>query len=193
MTYGAITRIDAGLLESVLAEFKGKGHLKFLEIGVWHGETAIGINEFCKQHDIELDYWGIDTALPPVPSSSSNRQNLHFVHGLSEEVWDQVPDNFDVVFVDGCHCINHVILDAIHYSHRVVPGGFMVFHDTAPQFQHVMTNRWVHGDENKPIHLTAVVDALKLLGWPNPEWKLWSEGYDPASDIGGMQIYRKLL
>jgi hypothetical protein len=183
MNYGAITQVDADVLESILALYKNR-RLKFLEIGVWNGQTSRGIKDYCQRNNIALDYWGID------PNASADFAGK-LITGVSEEVWGQTPSDFDVVFVDGCHCIAHVILDAIIYGAKIVPLGFMLFHDTAPKIQHVQTNHWVHGRGYKPIHLTAVRDAFKLLRWPSPEWELWAEDYDPTSDIGGMMVFRK--
>lgn len=186
MMFGAITSEDAQLLESIILESSSKGSLKFLEIGVHEGNTARGVMELCREKGIELTYWGVDACYetPPFPGASH-------VFGKSEEVFEQVPDKFDVVFVDGCHCLNHVLLDAIHYFPKVRIGGFILFHDTSPQVQGVQKNHWVHGREDCLIYRTAVVAALFKLDWSDDRWQLKGVSCDPNSDIGGIMAFRK--
>lgn len=184
MKYGAITSTDAGVLEKVLLEFKPAGRVKFLEIGVWNGETSQGVANFCRENGIKLDYWGID------PNPSPGFQGTLIV-GKSEDVFLAIPDDFNVIFTDGCHCLTHAVIDAAIYRLKVVPGGFMLFHDTSPRVQHTQRNRWVHGDEDKPIYRTAVLDALEFMGWPNDNWRLFADDFDPNSDIGGMKSFRR--
>lgn len=186
MSYGAITRTDATVLETVLRRYRDKSCV-FLEIGVWNGETARGVKEFCDTNNIRLEYWGIDPNKP-----DGLFPNANFVQGVSEEVSREVPNALDVVFVDGCHCLNHVILDAIHYSRKLNSNGFILFHDAAPHIQHVQTNKWVHGNDDKPIHRTAVLDALCLIGWPNSQFNQIEWDFEEQSDIGGMIVFHKM-
>lgn len=190
MKYGAITTLDATVLDDVFAQFKGQ-QVKVLEIGVYHGDTARGMKAACEANQCTIQYHGIDafpmaTPIPPIVGG-------HYVVSESAEAFDFVPGELDVVFVDGCHCLNHVILDAIHYSRKVKANGFMVFHDTAPQVQGVQTNHWVHGTIDKPLHRTQVRKALELIGWPNAQWQLWRDRYEPEANIGGMMVFKRAL
>lgn len=185
MNFGAMTPTDADLLQKVL-DLYWRRPLRFLEIGVHEGNTARGIYEHCKRYGTDLIYWGIDVNIQPSFDWS------HFVQGRSEEVFDQVPEDFDVVFVDGCHCVNHVILDALHYGSRIVVGGFMLFHDTAPQVQHVQKNHWVHPEDSR-VNRTEVLLALQTIGWPNKQWVRWGSACDPKSDIGGIEAFQKAI
>jgi len=186
MNFGAITPNDAALLEALVMRFKGR-ILRFLEIGTHEGNTARGVKELCDRDGISIDlrYYGIDARDLPPPFDGAWQ-----ISGRSEEAWEFIPGNMDIVFVDGCHCINHVILDVVHYSAKVVVGGYMVFHDTDPQVQGVQTNPWVHKGDG-PIYRTAVLAALEKLGWPNERWQLDLTASDPQSDIGGMMAFRR--
>lgn len=181
--YGELTKTDAELLERVLGGYRIGSTLNYLEIGVWHGETTVGIINYCKANRIKINCTGIDVNFIGYPG--------HLVVGKSEDVWPFVTGEFDIVFVDGCHCLSHVICDAVIYGAKVKPDGFMLFHDTAPHLQHVQTNEWVHPDSDSPAFKTATLDALKLLGWPNNQWSLWGEVFDPNSNIGGMTAFQK--
>lgn len=189
MNYGAITTVDAKVMDEILDTWHNEP-VRVLEIGVWTGQTARGIKYRCNQNGCVVDYWGIDSKPfdGPIPPWID-----HYILSPSEEAALCVPNEFDFIFVDGCHCFNHVLIDAFNYGQKVVVGGIIAFHDTAPQVQGVQKNPWLHGTEDKPQHRTAVVRALEGLGWPNARWELFRNAYDPASDIGGMMAFRKRL
>lgn len=183
MSYGFITTVDAGVMESVLVLFTGKP-IRVLEVGTYTGGTARGIRDFCAAQNSDLEYWGVDASPFSAPAPFPG---AHYIVGKSEEVADQVPDELDVAFIDACHCVNHVILDALHYGRKVKVGGFIIFHDSAPDVQHVQHNDWVHGDEDRPIWKTGVLDAFGLLGWPNDAWEIFKQDYDPTALLGGLR------
>lgn len=189
MKYGAITTIDAEVLDFVFSRFDHET-VRVLEIGVWKGDTARGIKAALESRGCVLVYVGIDAQAwsepnPPFPGAQ-------YIICKSEDAYGMVDGDFDVVFQDGCHCKNHVMLDALNYSPMVRIGGFFMFHDTAPQVQHKQTNRWVHPDVDNPVHLTAVNDAIEAIGWPNGRWSLFTERHDPNSDIGGIKVFQRI-
>lgn len=189
MNYGAITTVDAKVMDDILDTWQNEP-IRVLEIGVWNGQTARGIKERCNKNGCVVDYWGID-AKPfdgPIPPWID-----HYILSSSEDAVDLVQVNFHFIFVDGCHCFNHVVLDAVNYGPKVIHGGIIAFHDTAPQVQGVQRNEWVHGSEDKVRYRTHVVKALKSIGWPNAEWQLLLLDCDPLSNIGGMMAFRKRL
>lgn len=186
MTYGAITQADARVLEAVLLEFKDRP-MKFLEIGVYNGGTARGVRDFCKEQNIALEYYGIEAGILCVPTVPF--PEAHFVIGESREVFMKVPNDLDVVLVDGDHTFNAVVLDTVHYSRKVKPSGFMVYHDTAPHVQHKLAEPNRNYPEHPWFH-NAVNDALNAVGFPFRGWKLWLSGFDSLADYGGTTAYR---
>jgi len=195
MGYTSQTKVDQEIIESVLAEAtKNKDSIVFLEVGTYRGDTSREIKRWCDEHGKKLEFWGIDAALhpdftsgdpvkPPVPFDGAN-----MIYGDSAEVIHLIPEKLDVVLVDGCHCFNHVILDTVHYGIRVNPGGFIMFHDTAPHIQHTM--RDPHGPDILQFY-NSVNLAHFVMGFPTEDWVLFKEGYEPNAPWGGMTAYQK--
>lgn len=183
--YGALTASDAMLLERILRLYSGS-RVRFLEIGVHTGQTARGIREFCESIGARLEYWGIDSGVqndgrPPFDGA-------HMVVADSAEAAHLVPDEFDVVLCDGCHCFNHVILDTVLYGEKVVDGGYILHHDTASHVQQTMPDP--HGPRT-PRFSNSVVDALRSIRWPFPEWEFSDESTELGTPWGGMTAHRK--
>lgn len=185
MNHGnTLTDVDAQIIEDVLSQFKER--VKLLEVGFHTGETSRNIKQWCDDHCLTLEYWGIDNGAqsdcqPPFPDANT-------IKGDSAEVFHQIPFDLDVAFIDGCHCGNHVILDTIHYGARVKWGGFMIFHDTSPELQQTM--RDPHGPATPWFH-NSVVAAHELMKFPTAEWSLWKSGYQAGRKIGGVTVYQK--
>lgn len=187
MRFGALTPTDITVLVYVLSSYHGRP-MRLLEIGVHTGTTSRGIKDYCAANKIELDYWGLDSGgqcdgKPPFDGSS-------MVIGDSAESANLVPEEFDVVFVDGCHCFNHVILDTVLYGEKVRRGGFILHHDTAPHVQHTM--RDPHGPSTARFH-NSVNDALAAVRFP---WRGWTEvmrRHDTEINYGGMAAHQRTV
>lgn len=182
---------DVEVLESVLKLYAGKP-CRFLEIGVLTGQTARGIKQFCDENGIALEYWGIDPVSPETHNQPREPfPGAHFVQGDSAEVFHLVPKELDVVLSDGCHCVNHVILETVHYGGRVNPNGFMLFHDTSPAIQQAM--RDPHGPDI-PEFYNSVLAAHAVIGFPqtgNWPWRHRKESRGRGRVWGGMTAYQK--
>lgn len=186
MTYGALTNDDIGVLEAVMWLYRD-GLMRFLEIGVHTGTTARGIRDFCQANKITLEYWGLDSGVqndgkPPF-------EGAKMVVGDSAECAHLLPPVLDIVLCDGCHCFNHVILDTVLYGEKVITGGFILHHDTAPQIQQTM--RDPHGPPTPRFH-NSVVDALRAIHFPFPDWSLYLEACDGLAPSGGMSAHQKI-
>lgn len=188
MNYGAITPTDAEVMDAALDQWQ-VGVVRVLEIGVWKGDTARGIRDRCKRNGATVDYYGIDAA--PLAEPNPPFPGCHYIIGLSDQVAEQIPSGLHFVFVDGCHCRDHVVKDALIYGSKLACGGLMAFHDTAPQIQGIQLNRWVHGNEDRPEWRTNVLKAIQVLGWPDERWRLWRQAFDPKSDIGGIMVFKR--
>lgn len=195
--YGAILNEDAEVLEACLLRlvedslsrygFLGRTELRVCEIGMHDGGTALGIERFVQQHGLALQYWGID------PDDGSKRPRSvpkggAAIVGDSAEVFGQVPDRLDLVWVDGCHCMNHVVLDTLHYAPKVRPGGFILYHDVNPlggasEHQH-------HGPKTPEFGL-AVNQGLRAIRFPWWPWRFFAERIPEGVTNCGTRAYRK--
>jgi len=194
MPYTSQTKVDAAIIEQILSEAtKNKDSIAFLEVGTFYGDTSREIKRWCDEHGKKLEFWGIDAGWhpnfqpggkPPVPFDGAN-----MVYGDSAEVFFQIPDGLDVVLIDGCHCVNHVILDTIHYGARVKNGGFMMFHDTADHIQQTM--RDPHGPD-RPFFYNSVNLAHRMMGFPYINWSGRIKDCDPSAPWGGITAYQKI-
>lgn len=187
--YGALTWDDIRVLEDVLRCYKGRDRpLRFLEIGVHTGTTSRGIKHYCDKHQIQLEWYGLDNGtqndgVPPFPGAK-------MVVGDSVECAHLLPDVIDVVFVDGNHSFNHVVLDTLLYGEKVPVGGCIIHHDCAPHVQQTMKDP--HGPPTPRFH-NSVLAALNAIGFfASQEWAFFSGGYDPKEKYGGMLAHTRI-
>jgi hypothetical protein len=185
MNYGAMTRADMNVMDEVLAQFSNQP-IMFLEVGFHEGNTARGVWSKCKEQNTILNYWGIDSGAICIPKPPFHEARI--VIGDSAEVFHQIPHEFDVALIDGCHCMNHVILDTIHYGLRLKPGGYLMFHDTSPEIQHSM--RDPHGPNIAEFY-NSVLEAHRIMSFPFKGWTLIHDRYEPGAVLGGMRVFRK--
>ena len=190
MRFGEMTIVDCTVMEACLSAAMPHGEIpqiSFLEIGTYRGGTARAVLKWCQDRGIGLNYWGVDNGA--LGSAEAPFVGANFVKGDSIEVFRHIPDSFDLVFIDGDHGGNHVILETLLYGKKVRSGGIMLFHDTAPHIQQTM--REAVGPDH-PWFYNSVNAAHELMGFPSAGWKLFVSVYDPLSNIGGMTAYTKL-
>ena len=196
--YGAILAEDVEVLEACLAVIDRENFeekmgpmsrpVRVLEIGMHDGGTARGIEKWLADVALRLDYTGID------PDDGTTRPRYvpeggRVIVGDSAEVFGRVTGTFDLVWVDGCHCFNHVVLDTLHYSHMVRPGGFICFHDVNPRGQGC-ADKQPHGPDTPEFHL-AVVDGLSAIAFPWAGWSLFMEKCPDDVLNCGTRAYRR--
>ncbi len=188
--YGAIVLEDAAILESCLEKLCAPGletTIKVCEIGCHDGGTALGIKRYVESHGCKLEYYGIEP--------DKDRQQFYWGAGCtiinadSTEVFNKVPYDLDLVWVDGCHCFNHVVLDTLHYAKRVRNFGFMCYHDINPKIQRVGEKQY-HGPDIAEF-MVCVNDALAAIRFPWAPWELWDQDF-PTDQWGcGTAAFRK--
>lgn len=196
--YGAILQEDVDVLEACLniltdPRDREAGHrgrpVRVLEIGMHDGGTARGIENFVKSWALALEYVGID----PDDGTSRPRyvpENGIVIIGDSADVFNRVPFGFDLVWVDGCHCMNHVMLDTIHYAPCVRPGGFMLFHDVNPRGQG--SHHQYHGPDTPEFGLATDM-AHEAIRFPWAPWTKFMESWptEEGRTDCGTRAYRK--
>lgn len=187
--FGLLSEEDALVLESTLERLAPRKSVKFLEIGVYQGQTGLGIKKWCDNRGVTLEWWGIDSGRDIDPKPPFEGAIIR--KGKSEQIYPQIPNDFDAILIDGCHCRNHIILDTLNYSPKVVPGGFLLFHDTSPSAQ---GKDYQSDGVDSPEFYISTLEAFKMINWPHrPGWELVEERFDESLPYGGMRCYRRLI
>jgi hypothetical protein len=192
--YSGITNLDARNIEETLLKtynhFKTK--LRIIEIGVCAGCTARGMKNFLDKKQIPFEYFGIDNGRDgniqlPFPEAT-------LILGDSAKVYYKVPGQFHFVFIDGCHCILHTMLDFLLYGDKLLIGGFVVFHDTSPLVQGL--DPYQDGTDSPQISDFAIAckKGIELLKFENRnDWEKIIDTYDYTDKLrGGVTIYKKI-
>ena len=163
--YGLISSVDAAAIEKtldlIMQEFPGQ-QIKVLELGLYSGNTGNGIRQYIESKSREVFLMGIDSGI--------DGQKL-----LYPEAYDQIIDlptefaahliadnSFHLCFVDALHTYTGVLTDFFLYKEKVKSGGFIAFHDTAPQAQGKDWQRT--GDKDDPNQYIQVRKALSDIG-----------------------------
>jgi hypothetical protein len=194
--YGTINEPESRFLESIVTRAAAilQNRVKFLEVGIACGYTGRGIANFCKGKGIAIEYHGIDgESGKPHPGVLPDGGTFHL--GDSTEIFESIPDGFHVIFIDACHCNNHVILDFCNYSPKVVVGGFVVFHDTNPNmiWQGFHEAYWQGHGPKTAAFCIATQQALSKLGLLNGHRTDWAPaGIEHSGDMLGMTAFKKL-
>jgi hypothetical protein len=119
-----------------LASFAGKPNLHYLEIGTSEGRAtfwmlenilthptcrATGIDPFIGKGSEEQLYENVEKFGEP--------EKVRIIKGFSQDVLPQLPpDSYDIVYIDGSHMADDVLLDAV-YTWRLLKEGGVVIHD----------------------------------------------------------------
>jgi len=195
--YGLISEVDSRCLEKTMdlirREFP-KDSLEFTEVGIYSGETGSGIKQYFNSIGMASYWTGIDNA-------RDGQEILfmpdNFIKGNSNEVYNQLEDESQhMIVIDANHSFPYVVMDYYCFSPKVKQGGFLCFHDAAPQAQ---GRGWqLMGDKHDSDMSIAVLKALdrigllekhlcEVLGWE----KIFHE-WDENDEHGGMIIFKKL-
>ncbi len=189
--YGVLTNVDVSQVEKSLQllkdSFNDKCHINMLEIGVRDGSTSRAVDNQLRKIGLKnYTYWAMDNEKDrhiKLPFSECN-----LVIGNSEESFDKVPQ-LHWVFIDACHCANHIMLDFLNYGYKVVEGGFLLFHDTSPSAQGNHYQK--HGPKTPDFCIATQRAFIKLDIFNRLDWELVSNEYDETREFGGIAIFRK--
>jgi hypothetical protein len=162
--------------------------LNFVEVGINNGNTARAVAHALEGRD--FTYTGIDNETdmkisPPFEGAA-------LILGDSADVFsdEKLPKEIHFLLIDGCHCVNHVLLDFLHYGSRVAQGGLLFFHDTAPHWQGFQGDRQGHGPQ-LPEFCIGVLKALeKVSPILEKDWSLVAESFP---SWGGARLYQRNL
>lgn len=195
--YGMMTDKEGALLDDLLLTIKEKfGEIRFLEIGTCGGGTTAGIYARAAEIGCPVHCEGVD--IEPGYHMANPPEDYAYHAGDSMELWkDIVGREFNLLFVDGCHCVNHAMADFLNYSPFVTVGGFALFHDTAPNANGEQ-GEWPqnHGYAGQPPSVLGVRSGLEKIGLlqnHRADWRLVKESRNEGSELMGMCLFEKLL
>lgn len=198
--HGLISNIDAltieKTLELILKEFP-EGVINTCEVGILDGSTSIGIHDFFTQHGRENLHTGIDNQQyqkVPKPFPECN-----LIIGDSKYVYNKLEDESQhFIFIDGNHNFPSVVADFFCYESKVIKGGYLGFHDSAPHIE-PFTDYQFYGSKDDPDMYISIRKALYRMGllqsinspFLSIGWQRIFEDCDPNDTAGGVTIFRK--
>jgi hypothetical protein len=193
--YGFMRDVEEDLIDQILeqlsAEFRD---IRFLEIGVMGGETVRGVYKTAERISCPVFGAGVDFEMyRPNPTPASNYK---FYSGDSMDAWRGIQHQFNFLFVDGCHCVNHTMCDFLNYSPFVVPGGYCLFHDTALPIggkyqEEFPQNHSYAGQPDSTLGVRQGLEKLGLLQGYRTDWKLIEE-VPSDSGLMGMMLFQNI-
>lgn len=169
-----------------------KTQIKLLEIGTAHGGFLRTWVDFLESLNVDVIGFGVDSKLHGYEPYKFN-EKMTFVEGSSTEsrVINQFEnEQFDFVFIDGCHCQGHCEKDAKNYWNKVKVGGFLGFHDTSPRFQGG-TEQPKTEECSEDTHI-GVVKGIEKSGIENNFSFFIEEYHTDDKFYGGVRIYKRI-
>jgi predicted O-methyltransferase YrrM len=122
--------------EPLLSEFKGKADVRYLEIGVLEGRSALWMLENILTHPsarlTAIDLFPDDVQARFVGNidKSGFRDKVEIVKGKSQEKLRELPlASYDLIYIDGSHRAKHVFVDAALSWDLLKDGGLLIFDD----------------------------------------------------------------
>lgn len=206
MGYGLLTGVDIDVVEQGLqmAMKRFSGPIRVVEIGVRDGSTCLGMKSFIESKKRRIDYSGFDNGRDmavgePYYGERDDPLRAKIYLGDSAETYRFCPSDVHFLFIDGCHCVNHVIVDCLHFGEKVAIGGLMAFHDMAPSSQGKNREGQYqgHGPQDQEHFGIAVREAHRLLGILDDPinskmWKKVRVDWDKNSWWGGVALFERI-
>ena len=124
------------LWDKLLAPYKGKPNVRFLEIGLGEGETTFWMLDNILTHP-SSSMVGFDVFVGPLKdrfyknlevSGWANKIQI-FLQRSQEKLMDLPPNSFDIIYVDGSHLAPDVLTDAVLSWPLLKTGGLLIFDD----------------------------------------------------------------
>jgi hypothetical protein len=202
MAYGLLTKRDIELLEKGLGIVCNRFPLiKVTEVGVRGGDTSRAMRDFVLKRNKEFFYEGFDNN-KDLGVTVKPFTEAFIVTGDSADTLRHSAVRPNFVFIDGCHCLNHTMLDFLNISDRVVQGGIVAFHDVSPYANGI---HYQHGDRMEEDSYISVRKALYILGLMGEHtakmqfnWHMIEEGWEiqgtkeENNSWGGVALFEKI-
>jgi len=125
--------------EQFLSEFKGKANVRYLEVGVFEGRSAVWMLENILTHPsarltaIDVFQDDLQDRFVGNINKSGFRDKVEIFKGKSQEKLRELPlESYDLIYIDGSHRAKHVFLDAALSWDLLKDGGLLIFDDYLP-------------------------------------------------------------
>jgi predicted O-methyltransferase YrrM len=134
-TWDAFT-LNIPLWRLLLEPFAGRPNLRYLEIGVAEGRSLLWVLDWALTHPTSratgIDPFmaaGHEERLRENLEKSSGPEKVELIKGFSRDVLPELePESYDIIYIDGSHLADDVLLDAV-YTWRLLRKGGLVIHD----------------------------------------------------------------
>jgi len=194
--YGMMRVVEANLMDEMMDTLKREfGEIRFLEVGVCGAGTIRGVYRRAGEIGCPVKGAGVDFDFyrpNPMPG-----ENYEFHAGDSMEMWRNIKGAYNMLLIDGCHCVVHASQDFLNYAPFVETGGYILLHDTALPKSGVEQGDWPqdHSYAGKANSKLGVREALKKLGLLDSRRTDFQFIRELESDSGlmGMMLYRRVL
>jgi predicted O-methyltransferase YrrM len=122
--------------ESVLAPYKGRPSVQYLEVGLYEGRSAVWMLENVLTHPTS-HLTGIDVFQGPLKDRCLENLRRSGAGGRvttivepSQVVLRRLPlETFEIIYIDGSHATSDVLEDAVLSYRLLKPGGVLIFDD----------------------------------------------------------------
>jgi hypothetical protein len=113
----------------------------------------------------------------------NSRVPAHIIYKETAQAILEIERPLNYVFIDACHCLEHVKVDFEAIENRVAQGGLVAFHDTAIASQ----NKYPQWD-GKPVQVRRFLEESGLFGGTRTGWRLVVDDKDNGV---GLTIFEK--
>jgi predicted O-methyltransferase YrrM len=127
--------------EKALAPYRGREGLRYLEVGLFEGRSALWMLENVLTHPsstlVGIDPFGDPYGVENVEGrfyanleKSGRKNQVTVIKGYSgPELRKLPPESFDIIYVDGSHAAPDVLEDAVLCMRLLKTGGLLIFDD----------------------------------------------------------------
>lgn len=129
--------MNVPLWQRLLGGFAGRPDLRYLEIGISEGRATFWMLENILTHPsaraIGIDPFlveGQEALLRKNIARFGQPQKIELRKGFSRDVLPELaPESFDIIYIDGSHLADDVLLDAVYTWRLLRPGGWVIHDD----------------------------------------------------------------
>jgi len=184
---GVRTVVDHGFV----ADKEGEP-LVIVEVGTAHGASIRNMYNLIQTYRPvnKVEYYAIDSKLHGYdPYYVNDVEEIEFLNGLSTDpdIIGKVPDKVHFLFIDACHCKEHVYQDLVNYTPKLVKGGCVALHDCLPDFQGGSEQPSTpECSDDRHIGVLAGIERFGMEGY-----ELIFEDFPKDKNYGGARIYQK--
>jgi len=197
--------------EQHLEPYRGQPNVRYLEIGLFEGRSAVwmlenilthptselvGIDPFIDEY-AEWQTKGMKETFMSNLEASGQADRCTILEGFSQEVLRQLPldEPFDIIYIDGSHLDRDVLEDAILSARLLKMGGLLIFDDYKMGFgeKHgyvvglpIDAFMYFYGSSFEVVHSDYQVILKKKqaepVEYPTPAWREKETGKKETSE-----------